>query len=436
MAKLFSVRVWILIFVVFFAILAINPSPWAKGVEVRSVKDGSPLAEAGLSPGEIVQSINRKAVNSLSDFKSAMDVLQFIPSNLTIGTDQGTIHYSFLGDLGFVYDENLTITAVQEKSDLEVGMIIQSINGILVNSSKDMQEIVAPLVKKEKFILGTNKGEYAVLLSQPAQIEVRTAAKSNLQKGLDLQGGTRVLLRPVAEDDSVVSNQQITDLIDVLNNRLNVYGLADVKIRSASDLANNKFVVVEIAGASRDEVKELIGKQGKFEAKIGEDIVFIGGKGDIPFVCRNDGSCSGIRPPCTQVGGQWTCTFQFAITLTSSAAKRHAEITDKLTVNLSASGDYLSKTIDFYLDDQQVDSLQIGSDLKGRETTQIAISGPGFGVNEQAAYESAIAQMNKLQTILITDSLPLKLEIERMDSISPILGQEFVKNSFDLPILF
>ena len=77
-----------------------------------------------------------------------------------------------------------------------------------------------------------------------------------------------------------------------------------------------------------------------------------------------------------------------------------------------------------------MDQLQIGADLKGRETTQIAISGPGFGANEKVAYENAIQQMNKLQTILITGSLPLKLQIEKVDSISPVLGKAFIKNSF------
>ena len=37
--------------------------------------------------------------------------------------------------------------------------------------------------------------------------------------------------------------------------------------------------------------------------------------------------------------------------------------------------------------------------------------------------------MKKLQTILITGSLPVKLTIERVDSISPILGRGFVKNA-------
>ena len=94
------------------------------------------------------------------------------------------------------------------------------------------------------------------------------------------------MLRPVTEAGETATNQQITDLIDVLDNRLNVYGIADLKIRSASDLAGNKFVVVEIADASQEDVRDLIGKQGKFEAKIGDDVVFRGGKGDVPFVCR------------------------------------------------------------------------------------------------------------------------------------------------------
>tara|TARA_B100000315_G_C14550713_1_gene575629 strand:- start:1371 stop:1940 length:570 start_codon:yes stop_codon:yes gene_type:complete len=37
--------------------------------------------------------------------------------------------------------------------------------------------------------------------------------------------------------------------------------------------------------------------------------------------------------------------------------------------------------------------------------------------------------MKKLQTILITGSLPVKLNIVKTDNVSPILGEEFVKNA-------
>jgi preprotein translocase subunit SecD len=65
--------------------------------------------------------------------------------------------------------------------------------------------------------------------------------------------------------------------------------------------------------------------------------------------------------------------------------------------------------------------------LKGRETTQIQISGSGIGSSEQEAYENAQTNMKKLQTILKTGSLPYKLRIEKIDKISPTLGSEFTQ---------
>jgi preprotein translocase subunit SecD len=61
-------------------------------------------------------------------------------------------------------------------------------------------------------------------------------------------------------------------------------------------------------------------------------------------------------------------------------------------------------------------------------TTQIQISGSGSGKNAEEAYNAAEADMRKLQTILITGSLPYKLEIAKLDTISPVLGQQFIKS--------
>ena len=90
---------------------------------------------------------------------------------------------------------------------------------------------------------------------------------------------------------------------------------------------------------------------------------------------------------------------------------------------------YLSKTLDMYLDDRLVNTLNIGSDLKGQEVTDIVISGPGRGATEREAADNALKEMNRLQTILITGSLPLKISIVKSDTISPALGEEFLKNS-------
>ncbi len=422
---------WVLIIFLVMSYLAINPQPWASGVIVKNIEQNSPAADAGMRVGEQIISVNRNAVITPTEFNTAVSQLNFKQSIITLETDKGTFTYNTTGDLGFT-QENLTITGVTSvvrDTPLDKGMKILSLNNQPVTSDEELKQRTKILFEEKTFILQTDRNEYAMVISRPPGITAGEAEKSNINKGLELQGGTRVLLRPEVEMGEV-TDQNIQDLIDVLNNRLNVYGVSDIKIRPANDLSGNKFVLVEIAGATREEVRELVAQQGKFEAKIGDDVAFIGGERDVTFVCRNDGSCSGIRPPCTQIQeGQWACTFQFAITISEEAAKRHAEITKDIEVNGTGSGSYLSKMMDLYLDDKLVDSLSIGSDLKGQPITQIAISGPGYGPTEKDAYDDALRNMNRLQTILITGSLPFKLEIAKLDTISPALGEEFLKNS-------
>ena len=53
---------------------------------------------------------------------------------------------------------------------------------------------------------------------------------------------------------------------------------------------------------------------------------------------------------------------------------------------------------------------------------------------QDAAFD-ALKNMKRLQTILITGSLPVKLEIIKTDSISPVLGEEFVRNALFVGLL-
>jgi preprotein translocase subunit SecD len=90
-----------------------------------------------------------------------------------------------------------------------------------------------------------------------------------------------------------------------------------------------------------------------------------------------------------------------------------------------ANPGYLDKQIEFYVDDSLTTSLFISEGLQGLETTQIQISGSGQGPDRESAFEDAEQSMKQMQTILITGSLPYKLEIEKLDTISPLLGQKF-----------
>ena len=64
--------------------------------------------------------------------------------------------------------------------------------------------------------------------------------------------------------------------------------------------------------------------------------------------------------------------------------------------------------------------------------TDISISGSGTGATEQQAAQNALDEMKSMQTVLITGSLPVKLNIIQTDTISPVLGEEFVDNALSL----
>jgi preprotein translocase subunit SecD len=271
-----------------------------------------------------------------------------------------------------------------------------------------------------------------VIGTEDIGLSVYDAPTTNIRKGLDLQGGTRVLLQP----ENKVASEDMDVVIENLKERLNVFGLSDVVVREASDLEGNQYVLIEIAGANQEEVRDLISKQGKFEAKVGNVTVFRGGN-DVTYVCRS-ADCSGIDPQrgCGQSGpNQWSCAFRFTISLSPEAAKGQAEATRNLDIVVEENGnEYLSEKLYLYLDDALVDELNIGADLKGRASTDIMISGSGVGATQQDAVFDALKNMKRLQTILITGSLPVKMEVQKTDAVSPILGQDFVKNAFVMAI--
>src|SRR3989344_235160 len=125
--KYFTIRTIVLFICLILAVLAINPNPWAQGIEVKSVRGIA--AEQGLKIGDAITSVNGKSIYTLSGFYNALN----------------------------------------ESSGPNTTYIIQS-----------------------------SSGEIAFISSELPDILVREASKTNIEKGLDLEGGTRVLLRPVS----------------------------------------------------------------------------------------------------------------------------------------------------------------------------------------------------------------------------------------------
>ena len=407
------------------SLIAIAPKLDVEGVEIKSLDAVS--KNQGLSIGEVVKEVNGVKVENTENFIGLLKEASYIdPIKINIITDKSSANYFAQDDLLFELD-NLTIKN-SKIANIKDGEILKGINGVKINNAEDWEGIRYDLLPSKIVRIKTEKKEYVFQVNKEVEINVKEVSRSNIKKGLDLEGGTRVLLKPVGEKKA--SDQDIRNLIDVISDRLDIYGLADKRIRAA-DVDGDKLILIEIAGISKEEVQDFIATQGKFEAKIGNETVFTGGN-DVPFVCKEDGTCSGVRACNLASEGQYGCRFEFSIKLSTESAKRHARITEKLDVVAGTgfgSEGYLSKPLDLYLDDELIDSLQISSSLKGSETTDILISGSGFGADQETALNDALINMEKLQTVLITGSLPFQLEIVKIDSISPIFGGEFLKNA-------
>jgi len=357
-------RIWILIFALLVAFLAIAPwHAFDSGVLIKTVDKDSITYEAGIRTGMVITSIDGQAITDLADYSS------FVSQNF------------------------------------------------ISNSS-------------QKIIVKTDQGEF-IFLSRGLDISVSNTPSSNLKTGLDLSGGARAMVKA---SNTSLNSDQISDLVSITTERLNAFGLNDVVIKPVSDLSGENYMLIEIAGSTTKELKDLLESQGKFEAKIGNDTVFVGGDQDITYV-GSSGQDAGIYSCEKSSSGSYYCEFRFTISLSEKAANRQAALTSNLSTNISSGGKYLEKPLDLFVDDALMDSLQIGSDLKGRATTSIQISGSGTGTTQDEAYDDAQANMKKLQTILKTGSLPYKLEIVKLDTISPALGKEFTKNLIILGIL-
>ena len=366
----------ILLIVLLAASLALINPTFDDGVVVRSVDEGSPAAQA--SPTQIESpgpSINPRAREEL----------------LAVNDNE--------------------IGSVQEYR----------------NATQDLEpnQTVSLQTDQETYIMTTAAGDNRS--ASDLGINVMEKPASNIRLGLDLAGGTRVLLEP----DEEVTDEELGLIADNIEQRLNVFGVTDVTVRTTTDLFQDSFVIVEIAGVTEDEIRELLSQQGVFEAKIGNQTVFTGGDEDIQRVCRSP-DCSGlsIQSPCREgPDGEWTCGFFFSITLSDRAAQAHADATRDLNVINAGGQQYLEENISLFLDGELVDQLRIGAELQGNPTNSIRISGSGSGQDREAAQQDAISEMNNLQTIMVTGSLPVTLSIVRADTVSPSLGEAFLNEA-------
>ncbi len=343
-------------------------------------------------------------------------------------------------------------------SSIRAGDVIYRVNDKEVNAEL-MQEQYYDLVK-----LATSRGDIFIRANGTLGVSYEPVSMTNLNFGLDLKGGTRAIIKP----SNVTENGTIEQIITTLQTRINVYGLRESQFRPLY-YEDQGFIEITMAGGTTNELKNLLEKQGKFEAKIpvivdtlkldkdypvniiDNDTISIDGrqheKGEsfeiskVPLRFENIGGnkanltatvFTGKDIEIVYFGPQYSSVqrvgdsfkWSFTVQIGNEGAQRFAWITNNLDTRYdgSARESYLSSKIYLYLDEKLIDELNIGASLKGKPETSPSITGGA------QTYEEALKTKQYLQTILRSGSLPTEIAIVQMDTVSPKLGSDFLKN--------
>jgi preprotein translocase subunit SecD len=357
------------------------------------------------------------------------------------------------------------------KGQLQQGMIISEVNGKSISSAQEWDSLLKEY--NGTIRLKVNGAEYRYSVNESGiGIEVNDIDKTNLEFGIDIKGGTRIILRPTEN----ASAQTVEQVIGTLQTRANIYGLKEIRFTSVRGIGGDYYVQIEAAGLGREIVDTLLSKQGNFEAKIAKpvylnddkgvfdlgknkyevenlgngtvkvsnmtlavgdafaldgvdfefanvtsagDLVFLGSayRGDDIELVYTDAQHSGTIPANNYF------EFYFGILVSENGAQKFAKITSGIPSQLDLnSGDYYLKDsrILLYLDNQLVSDLRIASSLGGQAYTTPQITG------SRPTREEALQEKLSLQTILRSGALPVALETVSVGVISPTLGSGFI----------
>lgn len=347
------------------------------------------------------------------------------------------------------------------------GMFITHVNDQPVGDVASFQRLTAG---NQSVLLRVNGRD--LRLQTPLKMEVQPLTRTNLDLGLDLRGGTRVILKPTGNATAEAIDQSIA----TLETRANLYGLREIKFTPLRDVSGNRFIQIEAAGVSGDLLQNLLSRQGNFEARIVKPVDLRSNAGELvlgsqrfPLTAANstvtvngsaytpnstlilagitllyqnrsadrlsflataysgsdielvytDPQRSGLIP------GAGYVSFYFAVLVSPAGAQRFADITAGIpsTIDINTGEQYLDSSILLYLDGNIVSDLRISSDLAGQvvQTPQIQGTRPTL--------EEATQERLQLQTILRSGALPVGFETASVDIISPTLGSDFIQSA-------
>ncbi|MBN1467606.1 MAG: protein translocase subunit SecD [Fusobacteriaceae bacterium] len=215
--------------------------------------------------------------------------------------------------------------------------------------------------------------------------------------GLDLKGGVYVVLQGVPDAGKSIKAEDMKNLSEVLDRRINALGVAEPRI----SISGTDRIIVELPGVKDpEEAVKVIGKTALLEFQLVKDEKTLEKTGlDGRALLKAEVSADQFGSP------------QIAFELNSEGAKKFAELTRN----------NIGKKLAITLDGEVQTAPTINSEIPG-----------GKGVISGSYTQD---EAKKLVTLLNAGALPIKAEILEIRAVGATLGAESVAQSMKASIL-
>ncbi len=213
----------------------------------------------------------------------------------------------------------------------------------------------------------------------------------SIDLGLDLRGGTQIVLKPTQEDIDEVTEESIEQAMFIIRERIDALGVSEPLI--TRDYTNN--IVIQLPGVKDpDRAMEVIGRTAQLEFRILESIDPQTGEAELgPVLMTGDKLAS------AQAGYDPTGRIVVTMNFTSEGQQEFAEITAQNV------GEQLAIVLD--------GEIQSAPVIRQAITGDAVIEGIG-----------SLADANDVALVLRTGALPVDLSIEENITVGPTLGRD------------
>lgn len=202
---------------------------------------------------------------------------------------------------------------------------------------------------------------------------------TSIKQGLDLQGGTHVVLEAVDTPEAAVNNDAVERVVKIIERRVNELGLTEPIIQRQGD----RRIIVELPGINDpDKAIEMLGKTAllEFQDETGATVM------------------TGTDLKDAQANIEQSSRSVVSLEFSDEGAKKFADLTTK----------NVGKPISILLDKKVL--------------TSPVVQEPITGGKAQITGSKTIEEAQQLAILLRSGSLPVKVEVMETRTVGPTLG--------------